>query len=662
MFEKLRMFTKEFQIGCKEDQVMALIGIRDLCWGFGDPPLLENITLQIEKGERVCLVGRNGVGKTSLLKLLSGEILPDSGDIWRKQGITVSVLEQDVPSGFDKTVFDTVAGGFGEKGRALVEDHRICRKLETAGDGGFPKFTKIQDALRHQLDADNGWEFLRRVESILSRTRLDPEKKFADLSAGLKRRTLFARALAREPDLLLLDEPTNHLDIDSIFWMEEYILRNVATLLFISHDRVFLKKIATRIIELDRGRLVSYDGDYETYLSRRQAAVEAEERQNGVFDKKLAEEEVWIRQGVKARRTRNEGRVRALKGMREARRSRRKKIGSARLQVQEANRTGKLVIEAKDISFSLGEKIIVRNFSTVIMRGDKVGIIGPIGVGKTTLLGILLKEITPDTGRVRHGTHLEIAYFDQLRHQLDTEKTVRENIDEGNDFIVFNGKKRHVISYLQDFLFSPERCRTPIHALSGGEKNRLMLAKIFAKPANVLVLDEPTNDLDVESLELLEEVLFEYSGTLLIVSHDRAFLNNVVTSTLAFDTEGQVGEYAGGYDDWLLQRPKPEKLPVSEKKAGKKIKPKPKSPKTRKLGYKEKRELTDLPQKIDLLEADQKSLYEIMSDPNFYKKTKEEIARKKSRLAEVEQKIEAAYLRWEELERIAEDASRSIPG
>ena len=296
------------------------------------------------------------------------------------------------------------------------------------------------------------------------------------------------------------------------------------------------------------------------------------------------------------------------------------------------------------------------------MRGDKVGIIGPIGVGKTTLLGILLKEITPDTGRVRHGTHLEIAYFDQLRHQLDTEKTVRENIDEGNDFIVFNGKKRHVISYLQDFLFSPERCRTPIHVLSGGEKNRLMLAKIFAKPANVLVLDEPTNDLDVESLELLEEVLFEYSGTLLIVSHDRAFLNNVVTSTLAFDTEGQVGEYAGGYDDWLLQRPKPEKLPVSEKKAGKKIKPKPKSPKTRKLGYKEKRELTNLPQKIDLLEADQKSLYEIMSDPNFYKKTKEEIARKKSRLAEVEQKIEAAYLRWEELERIAEDASRSIPG
>ncbi len=638
---------------------MALIGIRDLCWGFGDPPLLENITLQIEKGERVCLVGRNGVGKTSLLKLLNGEILPDSGDIWRQHGITVSVLEQDVPSGFDKTIFDVVAGDFGEKGRTLGEYHRICRKLETAGDEGFSKLTKIQDALRHQLDAGNGWELLRRVESILSRIGLDPEKKFADLSAGLKRRALFARALAQEPDLLLLDEPTNHLDINSIIWMEEYILRNVTTLLFISHDRVFLKKIATRIIELDRGRLVSYDGDYETYLKRRQAAVEAEERQNGVFDKKLAQEEIWIRQGVKARRTRNEGRVRALKAMREARRSRRSKIGSVRLQVQEGDRTGKLVIEAKDVSFSLGEKIIVRNFSTVIMRGDKVGIIGPIGVGKTTLLRILLKEITPDTGRIRHGTHLEIAYFDQLRHQLDTRKTVRENIGEGNDFIVFNGKKRHVISYLQDFLFSPERCRTPIHVLSGGEKNRLMLAKLFANPANVLVLDEPTNDLDMESLELLEEVLFEYSGTFLIVSHDRAFLNNVVTSTLAFDTEGQVCEYAGGYDDWLLQRPKPEKLLASEKKSGKKTKPKPKSPKTRKLGYKETLELKDLPQKIDVLEADQKSLYETMSDPDFYKKTKAEIAREKSRLAEVEQKIEAAYLRWEELERIATSRSTS---
>ena len=641
---------------------MALIAIRDVCWGFGDPPLLENITLQIEKGERVCLVGRNGVGKTSLLKLLSGEILPDSGDIWRQQGITVSVLEQDVPSGIDKTIFDVVAGGFGEKGRTLVEYHRICRKLETAGNEDLSKLTKIQEAFRHQLDGGNGWELLRRVESILSRTRLDPEKKFTDLSAGLKRRTLFARALVLEPDLLLLDEPTNHLDIDSIIWMEEYTLRNVTTLLFISHDRFFLKKIATRIIELDRGRLYSYDCDYETYLTRRLGAVEAEERRNGVFDKKLAEEEIWIRQGVKARRTRNEGRVRALKAMREERRSRRKKIGSVRLQVQEGDRTGKLVIEAKDVSFSSGDKIIVRNFSAVIMRGDKVGIIGPIGVGKTTLLRILLKEITPETGRIRHGTHLQIAYFDQLRDQLDTQKTVRENIGEGNDFIIFNGKKRHVISYLQDFLFSPERCRTPIHVLSGGEKNRLMLAKLFAKPANVLVLDEPTNDLDMESLELLEEVLFEYSGTLLIVSHDRAFLNNVVTHTIAFDTHGQVAEYAGGYDDWLLQRPKTEKVSTSEKKADKKITPKTNSRKTRKLKYKEKEELKDLPRKIDILEADQKSLYETLSDPKFYKKTKAEIARAKSQLAEVEEKIEAAFLRWEDLERIAEGASRSIPG
>jgi ATP-binding cassette subfamily F protein uup len=500
------------------------------------------------------------------------------------------------------------------------------------------------------LDADGGWELLTGVENILSRTRLDPENRFADLSAGLKRRTLFARALARKPDLLLLDEPTNHLDIETIIWMEEFILRHVQTLLFITHDRAFLKKIANRIMELDRGRLVSYDCDYATYLERRQAALEVEETQNGLFDKKLSREEAWIRKGIKARRTRNEGRVRSLQMMRAAYRDRRRKIGNVRLQVQEAERTGKLVIEAKAVSFSYGPVPIVRDFSTVIMRGDKVGIIGPNGVGKTTLLKILLKAASPETGSVRHGTNLQVVYFDQLRAQLDEQKTVQENIAAGNDYIIFNGQKRHVISHLQDFLFSPQRCRTPVYVLSGGEKNRLMLAKLFTKPANVLVLDEPTNDLDAETLELLEELIFEYQGTLLLVSHDRAFLNNVVTSTIVFEGNGQVVEYIGGYDDWLSQRPQHAAERLPEKNGSQKTRPKPKAHPSRKLGYMQQREMQDLPPRIEALESEQKELFAILSDPLFYKKEKDEIAGVKADLDRVEREIETAYRRWEELE------------
>ena len=631
---------------------MALIGMREVCWGFGDPLLLEKITFQIAKGERVCLLGRNGVGKSTLLKLLAGEILPDSGDVWRQQGATVAVLDQDVPTGFDGTIFDVVAEGLGTKGRALAEHNRICRQLETVNT---PELVKRRDELQNRLNSGGGWELLRQVESVLSRTRLDPEKKIADLSAGMKRRTLFARAMAKQPDILLLDEPTNHLDIDSIIWMEEFILRNVTTLLFITHDRAFLKKIANRIMELDRGCLVSYNCDYETCLERRDAALEAEESQNRVFDKKLSKEETWIRQGIKARRTRNEGRVRALKKMRAAFRARRRQSNSVRMQVQEAERTGKLVIEAKNISFLYGTTPVIRDFATVIMRGDKVGIIGPNGVGKTTLLKILLKEISPHEGRVRHGTHLQVAYFDQLRAQLNIHKTVQENISEGNDFIIFNGQKRHVIGYLQDFLFSPERCRTPVHVLSGGEKNRLLLAKLFTIPANVLVLDEPTNDLDAETLELLEKLLFEYHGTLLLVSHDRAFLNNVVTSTLVFEGQGQVIEYAGGYDDWLIQRPQPEQERLPAKKSCNKPGHKTRRPKERKLRFKEKQELKELPLKIDTFEAEQKELYAIMSDPMFYKKGKEGIARVQTHLAEVEDEIKAAYLRWEALESLEKD-------
>ena len=631
---------------------MAMIGMRDVCWGFGDPPLLEKVTFHIAKGERVCLLGRNGVGKSTLLKLLAGEILPDSGDIWRKQGTTVAVMEQDVPSGFDGTIFDVVAEGLGPKGKALAEHNRICKQLETVNT---PELVKRRDKLQNTLNSGGGWELLRQAQSFLSRTRLDPEKKFADLSAGMKRRTLFASALAGQPDILMLDEPTNHLDIESIIWMEEFILRNVTTLLFITHDRAFLKKIASQIMELDRGSLVSYNSDYETYLKQKEAALEAEESQNRVFDQKLSKEEIWIRQGIKARRTRNEGRVRALKKMRTAFRARRKQSGNVRMEVQKTENTGKLVIEAKNISFLYGATPVILDFATVIMRGDKVGLIGPNGVGKTTLLKILLKEISPHNGHVRHGYHLQVAYFDQLREQLDTQKTVRENIGEGNDFIVFNGQKRHVVSYLQDFLFSPERCRTPVHVLSGGEKNRLLLAKLFTRPANVLVMDEPTNDLDVETLELLETLLFEYQGTLLLVSHDRAFLNNVVTSTLVFEGQGRVIEYAGGYDDWLVQRPQPEQKSLPAKKTCNKPRPETRPLKVRKLGFMEKRELKELPRKIDAFEAEQKELYAAMSDPLFYKKGKEGIERVQTHLAELKDKIEAAYLRWETLENIEKD-------
>jgi ABC transport system ATP-binding/permease protein len=632
---------------------MTLIGMRDVCWGFGESPLLENVTFQIEKGERVCLVGRNGTGKTTLLKLLGGEMLPDSGDIWRRPGISVAALMQDVPAGYDGTVFDVVAEGLGEQGRTPAAHRRIGRN---PASGPNPQPAKRRGQPQPMPDSGDDWQLSARVQDILSRTRLEPGRRFADLSAGLKRRTLFARALVCKPDLLLLDEPTNHLDIDTIIWMEEFILRHVKTLLFITHDRAFLEKIAGRILELDRGRLVSYDCDYAAYLKRRQAALQNEETQNQVFDKKLSQEEAWIRKGIKARRTRNEGRVRSLQKMRADYRARRRRIGNVRLQLQEAERTGKLVIEARAVNFSYGPTPIVRDFSTVIMRGDKVGIIGPNGAGKTSLLKILLKTADPQTGSVRHGTNLQVVYFDQLRAQLDEQKSVRENIAAGNDFIIFNGQKRHVISYLQDFLFSPQRCRTPVGVLSGGEKNRLMLARIFTQPANVLVLDEPTNDLDVETLELLEELIFEYPGTLLLVSHDRTFLNNVVTSTIVFEGQGQVVEYPGGYDDWLSQRPQRTAERPPEKNGLRKARPEPKARPSQKLGYMQKREMQELPQKIEALESEQKKLFAILSDPLFYKNEKDAIAGVKADLERVEREIETAYRRWEELETIQSQA------
>ncbi len=611
---------------------MALLGVRNITWGFADPPLLENITWQIERGERVCLVGRNGVGKSTILKFLNGEMTPDHGEVWRQKGVTVAALQQEVPEGYAGTVFDVVAEGLDEKGRAFEQDA-----------GG-------RQATPGPFGAEDEWTKRRNVETALSRTGLEGGWPFEQLSAGMKRRTLLARALVGKPDLLLLDEPTNHLDIDSILWMEDLILRHVKTLLFITHDRAFLKRIATRIVEIDRGRFFSYDCNYETYLERKQAAMQAEENQEREADRKRNAEEVWIRQGIKARRTRNEGRVRVLLKMREEFRARRKKTANVKLQIQDGERTGKLVIKAEDVCFSYADKPVIEGFSTTILRGDKVGVIGPNGAGKTTLLKILLKAMPPEKGTVRHGANLQALYFDQLREQLDEEKTVAENIGEGNDFIIFNGQKRHVITHLRDFLFSRERCVTPVRVLSGGEKNRLMLARLFTKPANVLVLDEPTNDLDAETLELLEELLFDYQGTLLLVSHDREFLNNVATSTLVFEGAGRIGEYAGGYDDWVMQRPVPKEDSPVLTTGNSREKKREKPAKKRTLTFREKKELLELPDRLLLLEGEKEDLFQSMSDPLYYKKGKNAIAEATARLKKLEAEIESAYARWEVLD------------
>jgi ABC transport system ATP-binding/permease protein len=628
---------------------MALITLKDVSWGLGAAPLLDKISLQIEKGERVCLLGRNGAGKTSLIKILAGELQPDGGDIWMQQGAVITMLEQEVPRNAPGTLFEIVADGAGDPGRDLVQYRRLSRPSPLSPDAGQPQ--KLAE-LQYRLDSTNGWVLTARIEDLLARTGLDPGIEFAALSAGMKRRALLCRALVRQPDLLLLDEPTNHLDIEAIVWMEAYLAKHVKTVLFVSHDRAFVHRTANRILELDRGRLGSYACDYPTYLKRSAADAAGEDQHNQRFDKKLSAEEAWIRQGIKARRTRNEGRVRALQRMREAYRARRAKTGQATLQIQEAERSGNLVIEAANITYAYAGVPYIADFSTLIMRGDKIGLIGPNGAGKTTLLKILLRQIAPDSGSVRHGTRLQVAYFDQLRLQLDETRTVVQNVAEGNDFIDFNGKKRHVISYLQDFLFPPERCRTPVHILSGGEKNRLLLARLFVRPANVLVMDEPTNDLDMETLELLEELLLAYSGTLLLVSHDRTFLNHVVTSTLAFEGNGRIREYPGGYDDWLAQRPAAALPARPETRPPNPAQPRTKPPRARKLSYMELRELETLPQKIEALETEQKQLFAALSDPQFYKSEKNAAALLKKQLQALEVQITDAYERWETLESI----------
>ncbi len=626
---------------------MALLTLRNVSLAFGAAPLLDGIDLQIEPGERLCLVGRNGTGKSTLMKLLNDELQADSGEVIRRQGLRVARLTQEVPHELAGPVFDVVAGGLGESGALLAEYHAVSHQLAESGEESL--LAKLEQ-IQHRLEAVDGWTLNQRVDTVVSRLKLPADSEFAALSGGLKRRVLLARELVSEPELLLLDEPTNHLDIDAIAWLEEFLLGWQGSLLFITHDRMFLQRLATRIIELDRGVLSSWPGDYETYLKRKQEALDAEAQQNALFDKRLAQEETWIRQGIKARRTRNEGRVRALKALRNERMERRERQGTAKMQMQGAERSGKVVIEAENLSFSYDGKPIFSDFSTTIMRGDKVAILGPNGVGKTTLLKVLLGEKEPQQGTVKLGTKLEIAYFDQHRAILDEEATVIDNVAEGSDRVEINGTSKHIMGYLQDFLFTPDRARSPVKSLSGGERNRLLLAKLFTKPSNLLVMDEPTNDLDVETLDLLEELLLDYQGTLLLVSHDRAFINNVVTSSLVFEGHGQLKEYVGGYDDWLRQRPSCEVEPGKPKKSAEPAQQAVKPAKKNKMSYKDKLELEQLPDRIAELEAEQETLQQQMAAPGFYQQQDgTAISRVTERLEELTSELERAYERWEEL-------------
>ena len=627
---------------------MALLSLLDVSISFGGSPLLDKVSMQVEKGERVCLLGRNGEGKTTLLKLIIGEIKPDTGTIFLQKEISIAGLSQELPADLTGSVYDVVATGLGETG-GLLEEYRYL--TGTLARGADDSVLKRMNLLHDKLEQEKVWQVRQRVETVLSRLTLEPDARVETLSVGFKRRVLLARALVAEPEILLLDEPTNHLDIASINWLEEFLEKYRGTLIFVTHDRMFLQKLATRIVEIDRGRLFNADCGYRIFLERRQTALETEEAQRNGFMRKLSKEEAWIRKGVKARRTRNEGRVQTLLKMREEQQSWRRQTGSVKIRIQEAESTSRLVIEAIGVSHGFGDRQLIKDFSVKLIRGDRIGIIGPNGVGKSTLLRILLGEIVPDQGKSRTGTRLEIVYFDQLREQLDGDRTVQDNVADGKDFIDINGNPRHVLGYLKEFLFSPDRARSPVRILSGGERNRLLLARLFARPCNVLVLDEPTNDLDIETLELLEERLMDYSGTILLVSHDREFLNNVVTATLVFEPGGVIREYAGGYDDWLRQRV----LPVDKKKAVKerpreKVRIKKEQP--RKLTFKEGKELEELTGRIELLEQEQKKLYKQLEDPEFYREGGDLIAKARIRVDTLQQELDEAYARWEELEII----------
>ena len=628
---------------------MAYITLRDVHLAFGGPALLDGANFNLERGERVCLIGRNGEGKSTLLKLIEGSLLPDNGEVSIQNGLTVSMLAQDVPMDSGK-VADIVADGAGEAAAVLKEYHEASDACVLGDMDACDRMGMLQ----HKLDQLDGWALENKVNSILSKMGLDPNADLADLSGGRKRRVLLARALLTQPDVLLLDEPTNHLDVESIEWLEKFLLdQNNLTLLFISHDRSFVDSIATRIVELDRGILRGYEGNYSRYLELKAQQMEAEEKQNALFDKKLAEEEAWIRQGIKARRTRNEGRVRALKDLREQSKARRSQQGKVSMATQEANRSGKLVFEIENLSVGYDSKVLIKDFSAIVLRGDRIGLVGDNGVGKTTLIKAILGEIE-HSGSVKTGTQLEVAYFDQLRNALDLEKTVMANVSEGSDFVDVNGNRRHIYSYLQDFLFSPERARTPVKALSGGERNRILLAKLLLKPSNLIVMDEPTNDLDMVTLELLEEMLSDYKGTLLLISHDRAFMDNVVTSTWVFDGKGQIDEYIGGYQDYLEQRP--DQKVVDQKSDVKKAQAKAEAaaaPKKVKLSYKDQRELEQLPAEIEKLETEQAELSAKLADGSWFVSDANAATAASQRLAEIEEVLLEKLERWDILENMS---------
>ncbi|EGQ8137217.1 ABC transporter ATP-binding protein [Vibrio parahaemolyticus] len=639
---------------------MALLTIHNAQLAFGDHPLLDRAEFALQENERVCLVGRNGAGKSTLMKVLAGDILLDDGKIQITQDVVVSRLEQDPPRNQEGTVYEYVSGGLAEIGEQLKIYHDLLDLVaQDPSEKNINRLAKTQE----QLDHSNAWRFDDRVKNVLSALKLSPDTLLRDLSGGWQRKAALARALVCDPDVLLLDEPTNHLDVTTIEWLENFLKDFKGSIIFISHDRAFIKSMATRIVDLDRGQLSSFPGDYDNYLLEKEEMLRVEDMQNAEFDKKLAQEEVWIRQGIKARRTRNEGRVRALKKLREERRDRREVQGKVNLNIDDASRSGKIVFEAENVSFAYDGKQIVDNFSFNIMRGDRIALIGPNGCGKSTVLKLLLGQLEAQSGRLHCGTKLEVAYFDQYREILDPEKTVIDNLADGKQEVKVGGRQRHALSYLQDFLFAPKRARTPVKALSGGEKNRLLLARILLKPNNLLILDEPTNDLDIETLELLEEMLANYQGTLLLVSHDREFVDNTVTTSWIFEGDGVIEEFVGGYHDAKQQRDQALAVRFSTEKPAKKEKVVEETPKTtqpknnsKKLSYKLQRELEALPAKLEQLESDIETLQEQVNDPEFFANPVEQTQPVLEQLAALEQELEIAFERWEELEAMQQDS------
>lgn len=640
---------------------MVLVRLKGACLAFGEQVLLDNVDLDVKAGERVCILGRNGEGKSTLLKIINREVKPDDGLVQHSDTLKVAALQQELPQTNHHSVYDVVASGLGELGDVIAQYHDESLKGENAD-------LKRLEKLQHTIEAQDGWTWQQKVDAVLGRLNLPGERSFDSLSGGWQRRVMLARALVSEPDLLILDEPTNHMDIATIAWLEEQLLQFKGTLLFISHDRAFVQNLSTRILELDRGKIYSWDGDYQSFLTYREQRLAAEEQQNALFDKRLAEEEVWIRQGIKARRTRNEGRVERLKEMRKERKQRRERQGSANISMNAAESSGKSVFELNDVSFSWQQQPIVKHFSSIVMRGDRIGLVGPNGAGKSTVMQLLLEKIKPDAGHIKVGTKLEVAYFDQARAALDLEKSVAENVGDGKDQVEVGGRSRHILGYLGDFLFEPARARTPVKSLSGGERNRVLLAKLFLKPCNLLIMDEPTNDLDVETLELLEERLVEYDGTLLLVSHDRAFLDNVVTQLWVFDGQGNIEEQVGGYSDWE-QRTQQAQLQksVTPGSGAEQVEAQKKTVKTeakkesaddnkkpKKLSYKLQRELDELPATIETLEKQRDELAAETSQNDFYQQDTDYVTNKLAELQAIEEQLEVCEERWLELEEMTE--------